>query len=223
MVRAKRRMLAVLMLASCGVAGACSSFSGDSDTTSPDAGEAGTLDATEAADRPDPVTDASTADVIPPLDAANLLENGDFELGCGAWTGTYASLTEDPVAHSGARSCRVCANNTVRFTLSQPLVQPIIPGDRYALEAWVHDAPDAAAPTTPLQVLLIVVAGGIEVQGPVSTGTAPSPAWQRLTSVITVNGDGGSELVVKVDSDDPGIPAFAPHCYLIDDVRLYHP
>lgn len=91
---------------------ACTSAYGTAlspDDAGPDATDGGG-DATEPGDSAS-FSDSAEAAVIPPdTGVTNLLENGDFELGCAAWSVTpNASLTPFSTgAHGGTTACRLC-------------------------------------------------------------------------------------------------------------------
>jgi hypothetical protein len=204
------------------VGGACSSFSSGDTTSSLDAGEGG------AADAPDEKSDeassdaTSAPDVTPQgdgsSDAENLFANGDFELGCIGWSGSYSSFTDDSVAHSPSKSCRVCATATVTFTIGKSVPRPILPGETYIAEAYVHAASAAGTPTSALRVVLNVYNGAVLAKTTTATGAIPGSTWTKIGGLIDVGGDGGTQLDVSFESGDPGDGG---NCYLIDDARLY--
>ena len=189
------------------LAGACASFSGTDETPGPDGG--GTDAISEASD---------ASDGVPQIDAGpNLLSNGDFELGCAGWTGNQAMLIDDSTTHSGTRSCRVCPTAAVSFDIVQYAKTPLTPGERYFVEAYLHAAPsDAATPKSPIGVTLrIFDRNNVALQSAVSNGPTPAESWQRISELIDVSADGGTQMQVAFESADVG------RCFLIDDARLY--
>ena len=206
------------MASSFAVAGACASFSSGEDASSLDAGAGEGA----AGDAPGGNPGDGAADAPPPLDASfdapNLLANGDFALGCTGWAGSNSSLTDDSTARSSPQSCRVCASATSRFSIMQNVVRPVLPGETYVVEAYVHAPADASAPADPLQVYLYAFAGPTYEQS-LSTGVIPGATWQKVGGLLVV-GDGGTTLEVAFASTDPG-DAGSRNCFLVDDARLY--
>lgn len=223
MARLGRRALASIAMASLfAVGGACSSFSSGDATSSLDAGEGGAADATQEKSDEASYDATSAPDVTPPgdgsSDAENLFANGDFELGCTGWSGSNSAFTDDSVARSPSKSCRVCASATVTFTIGQSVARPILPGERYVAEAYVHAASEAGTPTGALQVVLNVYNGAVLAEMTKATGAIPDSTWKKIGGLIDVSGDGGTHLDVSFESGDP---ADGGNCYLIDDARLY--
>jgi hypothetical protein len=200
------------MVATFAVGVACSSFSSSDD---PPGGADGAADV----ERESTAADADRADAPSAVDAGNLLANGDFELGCGGWLAKSASLAEDTEFHSGSRSCRVCgtASGSV-FELYQLVTRSIAPGQRYVADAYVRAPTGDAGTSSSLTATLRIIdpSGAAAVlQKSTSNGPTPSASWQRISTLIDVNVDGGAKIELAFDT------TLSEGCFLIDDARLF--
>lgn len=147
---------------------------------------------------------------VPP----NLLQNGDFELGCAGWDSVSGAIvTEDTESRSGLRSCRVCTASPFGVGLAQRFVAPVSPGERFAGEIWLRDAPDAAAVDGVSVTLEISDVNGAFVTRSSANPLPPSSAWARTTTLLTVP-DGGAKLTFDIELEG------ASRCALIDDARM---
>jgi hypothetical protein len=143
---------------------------------------------------------------------ANLLSNGDFELGCADWTAGNAVLSTDETAHSGDASCRVCGTMDASTNLHQLALVSAPVGARFVGEAWFRAAPDAAAPTA-MDAYVMVVEGLRDDTGPFTGPSVPTATWTKIAAEVTVSLDAGTGVVLHVITPGPG-------CYLIDDAVL---
>ncbi len=81
-------------------------------------------------------TDTSVTDAGRDTGVVELLKNGDFELGCAAWSAYGATAEESTMAHGGKRSCRVCSNaGAYDFGLRQEISGAPVVGKTYYAEA----------------------------------------------------------------------------------------
>lgn len=133
-------------------------------------------------------SDASVADTGAPSD--NLLENGNFELGCADWFG-FESRTEDSSdGRNGGKACMVCGDPTVDgFGILQKIpIEKLTVGKTYFAEVWVRAAPsDASVAPDPSAVFYL---NGTDpttyIERKASAPVSADATWKRLTVVITV-------------------------------------
>lgn len=170
-------------------------------------------------------TDAGTAmDAMP--DVENLLQNGDFELGCAStWKGYLATLADDTTVRSGTLSCRVCkkADPSPQFYIEPvynglSVVTAVSPFSRYRVEAWVRAIDGTPAPST---AFVALQAWNDSFSG-TERNAAPETlldgsAWTLLTTDFIPISDASTRLGAQIGSTT------APDgtCMLVDDVRIY--
>jgi hypothetical protein len=86
--------------------------------------------------------------------ASSEVENGGFEVGpgCGSnWEAFHSSVSQDPVAHSGQSSCRVCRTDTgngVFDMRADGFIRIPTGATQCTASAYIMGAPDAAAGQT---------------------------------------------------------------------------
>ncbi|NOU35123.1 MAG: hypothetical protein HOO96_45105, partial [Polyangiaceae bacterium] len=159
------RMLLLLIGATALVA--CDTFS--SEAVGGAAGADASLDADAG---PGPVEGGGPVDAQRADAGANLLQNGDFALGCGVWLAQRASVTETDGMNG--RGCLVCGDRDATvWGISQ--VVRALPDAKYVAHAWFA-APVTAAQATAkaVEVELEETSGGKQLN--VSTTVAPDLA-----------------------------------------------
>ncbi len=163
--------------------------------------------------------DASTEkeDAGPP----NLLQNGDFELGCAKWKTFFAFMSEAPgMGRNGSAACELCMDTNWEATLEQVLERPIAKGDRLAGEVWVKPAKPtselASAGLVGTSLMLSTSEDLDETSGP----AIPSD-WVRITTIFDAK-DAASALEFTVRLRQSGNPASVGNviCVYVDDAAL---
>jgi hypothetical protein len=147
--------------------------------------------------------------------SAGLFQNGDFELGCAGWQDYYSNLSEDALARTGSKSCRVCRASSDFYYLAQDIGRALLPGERYVASAWVRSVDGTAAPGIEV-VMETKDSASATVQHTESSGTTTSPTWTKVTGLLTVDSDAGVGLHARFGSEfaSPG------SCFLVDDATL---
>jgi hypothetical protein len=174
-----------------------------------------------------PHADASNPDATGGPDAAagdamtdapiggGLFSNADFELGCAAWQDYYSSVTEDTVARSGSRSCRVCKGGTAYYFIQQSVSRPLLPGERYFASAWVRTVD--GTPAEPVgAVMQTRDRASVTIDYAESARISISGDWSRVTGLLSIGSDAGEVIDVRFGSSF----ATDPNCFLIDDASL---
>jgi len=144
-----------------------------------------------------------------------LLNNADFELGCGGWEAAEANAEESTVARNGARSCLVCGRPTVdTFWFGQVKEGPFVEGTTYVAEGFLR-APDGDAGIAPdpmarLELLdddwnqvHVIDTGSLTLDG----------TWKRVSNLVTIK-PGTKRLRLEFWSHGKG------PCFLVDDASL---
>jgi hypothetical protein len=157
--------------------------------------------------------EASTTDAAADAGVTNLLINGDFEFDCANWNNNASGLSGSSTAHSGARSCQVCASVNAAYGLYANTKSPPILGARYQAEVWVR-ATDTDASSS-LVATLLVRENGAVLEQVSTTGFVPTPSWQRLGVILEVTKNRGDSLRLDVTSLSAGT------CFLIDDALVF--
>jgi hypothetical protein len=179
------------------IAAACTSYSARPDDPSQDGGSNASADGSDAAD------------------AAVRFSNGDFELGCTDWASNVSILTDDTTAHTGTKSCRVCANDRTSWSIQQLVTTPVAPGSVYSASAFIRAAPDAQAADGVVETLYVVDDdGGLDPNPASTSGTNPGASWQQIAITVTVPAGGGEGIEMSISGDSFG------GCFLIDDAEL---
>ncbi len=184
----------------------------------------GELDSAWSTSTSDASAEASPEGGEPP----NLSKNGDFELGCDvSWIGYHASVSDDSVARSGKKSCRVCyvsgsadtqfgikpvlnSVSSIRGTMVQPNV-------KYRLEAWVRSTDDASAPASAFVLMSFgdqgynPILGGIAKEAPLPTAT-----WTVYRTDVLATDPGVASLTPEIGS----LQGADGVCILVDDVKV---
>ncbi len=144
---------------------------------------------------------------------ANLLTNGDFELGCSGWQSSFVAVTEETTdVHGGTRACRFCASRDSGSALiNHGIDHVVVAGQHYVAEAWVK-----AAGVPSLDIGLEIRKDGAVVSKGVDTTTQLSDKWQRASALVVASADGDR---VRMQIQFPEVQAGM--CFLIDDVRLF--
>jgi hypothetical protein len=201
---------APLSVSACGLFTDYASFYGG------DAGLADSSAPTDAIDTSDtPVADADGA--LPDgSGTGNLLSNPSFEDGVGGcgpgWKAFFGGLTRSSVARTGAWSCLICTNGSGVY-LTATVDVPVVAGDSYYAEAWVHAPPSPPNTTGSIALQFEEVDGGPTYDE--GAGTMPTADWALVNHVARV--PGGATLLkfnVHAAANDGG-------CLLVDDVGLY--
>ncbi len=198
------RMLLLLLGATALVA--CDTFSSEA------VGGAAGSDASVDADAGPAPFDGGPVDAQRADAGANLLHNGDFELGCGVWLAERASVTETDGMNG--RGCLVCGDRDATvWGISQ--VVGARPNVTYVAHAWFA-APVAAAQVTAqaVEVQLEEISAGKQLK--VSTTGAPDlgAAWVRVSPALSPAQAGTDSINVALLARVPG------GCFRVDDVSL---
>jgi hypothetical protein len=207
----------------CGLLGACTLY-GLSGGPQPDSGDGG--DASSASDSGATGDALTTGDGASVSDAGavdgNLLQNAGFELpnpACGAmWVpgGNGGAPRLDPIAHSGAYSCRYCLPPP-QDELLQTVKVPVDAGGAYVISAWFAAPGDAAAGSAWIEVVGHLSDGGLYYFHPHSQTTPATTDWQLTQSTGTFDvGTTDLEIVLVNEAAEDGGGA----CVLWDDVSL---
>jgi hypothetical protein len=202
-----------------GAMAACWSCSNAYDESAPLPDGAAAAEASADSFAVDAGTDVTTVDAA--TDTAggagrvNLLANGDFELGCAAWTASNGDLTSEPIGRNG-KACRVCKTTGANsYELLTVVAHPTSAGQKYVAEAYLRAAPGADASTSTSSRVLVLDSNSTPIQaGQPSSGPVPIDQWQSISALISVTVDGGVRLYFVVN-------ASGGSCFLIDDAVLY--
>jgi len=167
-------------------------------------------DATQA---PNDVIDAMHDAGVTPT---NLLPSGGFEDGCGTWAGFQATLSSDPTARTGSKSCRICMDPGVDDVFSASddgaIEHPPI-GALFRAEAWVRTAPGAAAPPdAALLARTFNAAPFTEIEKNQGASSAVGETWSKVEATLKIN------LVADRFHVSVGASAAPGACFLVDDV-----
>jgi hypothetical protein len=149
---------------------------------------------------------------------ANILVNGDFELGCAGWSAGFGSIVEASVAHSGTRSCKFCMGTNYRASLTRQGPTNAVVGKTYYAEVWMQ----GAETVTQLETwgyngssvnLYIGNDEGEETPGPKSAAD-----WVRATGLFVMPRD-GSAVGISLNFYQDGNPAAVGDriCLYVDD------
>lgn len=207
----------VVFAVACGAWG-CSLLIGDGFTGGEDPEDAAIAAADGAAE--DGAADGGASADADVAGGPNVLPTPGFETAnasCGPdWGGGGpASLTPDPDAHSGARSCRVCSTGTNGYFSLDPVGQglaDVAPGHVYRGEVWVRAVIGADAPGVRINIRVYPQAGQQQISS--SVFVTPTSAWQKLTHRYEIESAGRIEMFVGAS------PSTGTECFLADDVAL---
>jgi hypothetical protein len=172
---------------------------------------------------PGPSGDGGAASADPGVDAsapggANLAPNGGFEddaNSCAGWRGFNASVATDPIAHSGARSCRVCQSGAGGIAIDHdPDLDPNArAGAHYHGRAFLRAAPGSTAPLLAVIAIRIFDGAGNEAERSTSDKITLSQTWQPIDVTHTTAIDPGRvNLFGYPEAPENGF------CFLIDDI-----
>jgi len=214
-----RVLFAISTVASCLAIAACGSFSG-SDPEPADGGTPGEGGQPQAEaggeETGKPTDDAGATDAGG--NGANVLTNGDFELGCGIWQQNGATLTADTTARSGGTSCLVCGNAGLTVWSIYQTVDAV-PGATYTGEAWVRaPSTDASATATAMSVSIAVESATNLPQLAETPGPASLEAtWKKGATAIARTDKQATTITLGILSRAAG------GCFLVDDAVLRRP
>jgi hypothetical protein len=186
---------------------ACDRFSSDADVGTAGADASADADAGSGPIEGGGPVDAQRADA-----GANLLQNGDFELGCGVWLAERASVFE--IDGMSGRGCLVCGDRDATvWGISQGV--RALPDAKYVAHAWFA-APASAAQATAkaVEVELEETSGGKQLN--VSTTVAPDlgGSWVRVSPALSPTQSSTDSINVALLARVPG------GCFRVDDVSL---
>jgi hypothetical protein len=204
---------------------ACQSFSVDdgSGGSGADAGSARDGEAPPDGDvigKPPLDGDAGAADAADAA-LANLLSNGDFELGCAGWVtpgdGTLTETELPELVHGGKKACVVCVGDPTGVIARVGLA--VAPPAEFLADVWFRTVPDSAPPTVASLAINVEQTDYVNLQiGPGTSAPAFNDVWQRVSALIDVDPakvvDGGTLEVILSTRDKQ-------RCFVIDDARLY--
>jgi hypothetical protein len=134
-------MALVAPTAACADLSSLSSANDGADASDGAAEASGAADATALGDADAGLTAVDAA--LPDANDAgglNLLQNGDFELGCAGWEASFGSFTESPQAYAGTTACRFCMDTNWEAFFTQSVNVPVQAGESYYAEIWVQAA-----------------------------------------------------------------------------------
>lgn len=157
---------------------------------------------------------------------ANLLDNGDFELGsCEEWIALGTTIRSSVLGRNGGHACEVCSKGEVGgsvYGIAQQIgTTKLASGTTYVLSAWVRAAdPDAGALATAVHEAYRLdesVAGPATYDGDqVTTNDSLGEGWQELHLEYTYDlAHGTNKLdfqVINRGTDDG--------CFLVDDASI---
>jgi hypothetical protein len=140
---------------------------------------------------------AADADAAPPK---NLVDNGDFENGCTAWTSYKADLTSVSGRGTGA-ACRACKSGLVPlFSLGETSTGGApVAGTTYAGEIWVR---------------------GVEAPAPGTVGATAKVAFRTRDKSALVNKE-YAELALTLTADWQKFSVKLPVTQAADHVDFY--
>ena len=154
---------------------------------------------------------------------ANLLLNGDFELGCAGWDVAFGFVSESTATfHGGTRSCKFCMDTNFEAELNRD-VKGLggKAGQTYAAEVWMHSASSVDALKT-AGYSGSALALETPLDHPSATDGPPlDGSWQRLTSLITLSKDVDT-MNYTIHLQQEGNPAQQGNviCVFVDDAVL---
>jgi hypothetical protein len=159
---------------------------------------------------PEDSTDATGGSV----DAGpNLLSNPGFEFGCAGWTTSNTTAVESNVAHSGTRSCLVCATAGLETVFRQTLPLPLEAGAEIVADIWMRAPPTGDASLAPK--LQLIGTSTEDQYGPSAAVQTPTATWVRTSALLSVN---RTITSVRFDLTINGAPGA---CVLVDDAALH--
>jgi len=154
---------------------------------------------------------------------ANVLTNGDFELGCAGWDVAFGFVSEaTDVVHGGAKSCKFCMDTNFEATLTRSATVPLNKGDTYTGDVWIHagggvQAMKSAGYTGSALLVTASGEGDSSTDGPPLDGT-----WQHMTTLTTFSRQNDAiQLVVHLQQS--GNPAAQGNviCVYVDDANVH--
>ena len=187
----------------------CSAFeSGDPQRTGEsDAGSA-ELDGSR------PPSDASGPSTADSGTEVSLL-NGDFELGCTAWT-VIGEPKESDIARTG-KACRICGSADNSFaSISQKTNVTVPVGSMFAAEIWYRADPSQPASTGPSALLHTYASGILATEsGQASTGEAPTTSdWASVIALMAPTKEATAVLF------EVTFQLMGGTCIIVDDARI---
>ena len=149
---------------------------------------------------------------------ANLVPNSTFDTDCSDWTVFQATLTPDPDAHTGARSCRVCRETGNLYSIDE--VDGVLPvpkvNQSWHAHGWVK-LPSGGRAHAAAIYLRTWDAADMKQLDIVSGGDVTlSTSWQPLDVDFTDTMANAAILDVFVSASN----AQAGDCFLVDDVTV---
>jgi hypothetical protein len=193
-----------------GLAG-CPSFSADSTPAEAEAGPG----AAESGAGGETSGDAGTDGPV-----GGLLKSADFEaLACAGWSKNIVDASVDTLAHTGARSCKVCAQTTTVGSLYQNLDVPntVKVGSTFSGSVWLRAPVLGAAATVVTVGIATQTMAGSAAESQESSGVDPTSDWTRVDVSLPVTQDVtggivGLSIVLRGGT--------AEACVLVDDATL---
>ena len=151
----------------------------------------------------------------------NLLINGDFELGCAGWNASFGFVSEDTVAHSGAKSCKVCMDTNWEMTFTRDAALTGHKGETYVADVWLHGA--AGSATMQQQgfrsddLSLFWSGGGVDP----TPGPQLDSTWLHASTLTTLSAD-ETQLTFSFHMTQAGNPASVGDviCVYVDDAAI---
>jgi hypothetical protein len=214
----------VLIFALAAGAAACSLLvsvddlaTGAADAGNADAADAASADADAGAGAGADADAADAGDGDAP--DSNLYPNPSFETGCGSSTGFDSTVTTDPTAHDGTRSCRICARDgkTTYSAVGAIFVANPPLGAAYVATAYMRKAP--GNPDAPkVQGILRLRNDTPQFEQVDAMGGAQpnaADAWQSITAEMTVQ-----KAAQALEFYVTGYSTSTDSCFLVDDITV---
>jgi len=125
---------------------------------------------------------------------------------------------EGLIARSDRSNAGCAPSSTSSFSIVQFVMRPVLPGEKYVVEAYVHAAAGANTPADALQVFMYAFEG-LPISSPSPPGQSRGARGKKVGGLLVV-GDGGKTLRLPSRTPTPG-DAGSRNCFLVDDARLY--
>jgi hypothetical protein len=154
---------------------------------------------------------------------ANVLTNGDFELGCAGWDVAFGFVSEaTDVVHGGTKSCKFCMDTNFEATLTRDATVAVAKGDTYAGDVWIHAAGTVQSMKSAGYSGSALIVAADNEKNDATDGPPLDGSWQHMTSLQTMTRDNDAiRLVVHLQQQ--GNPAAQGDviCVYVDDANLH--
>lgn len=139
-----------------------------------------------------------------PARGSNVISNGDFSAGAGAWTASTGTLSVAAAGdRPGSAACVSGRSAELDALVSGPLLDALAAGGPLALSAWVR-INGASSATVEARLNVTELVDGAEVQTPLSLGAMATSdvAWVELTGYFGL-GFAGTPTAISLQFSGP--------------------